>query len=155
MGGCDEADRGGTAPAPALELLRLDLLLVPWAEQRTGGEEARPGRRQQRSHRGKQAPSTLGPVAGHFASGPWVPHPLDSPTTLGASVAAGTTTTRPPEAFGVGSGGKCPQLTSPPTLTNYREAVSSQIIEAERSVDHEESMGNHSAAECSCHTVHL
>ncbi len=103
MGGYDGVGSGGLALALALELLRRGLLLVPWAEQRTGGEEARPGRRQQRSRRGKPATATLGPVAGHFGPGPWVAHSLDSPTTLGASVAAGITTARPAEAFGVGS----------------------------------------------------
>jgi DDE superfamily endonuclease len=51
---------------------------------------------------GKKAPSTLGPVAGNVAPGPWMAHALDSPTTLVARVAAGTTAVCPPEAFGVG-----------------------------------------------------
>jgi hypothetical protein len=52
---------------------------------------------------GKKAPSTVGPVAGHVAPGPGVAHALDSPTTLVARVAAGTTAARPPESCGVGS----------------------------------------------------
>jgi hypothetical protein len=51
---------------------------------------------------GQKAPSTLGPVAGHVAPGPWVAHTVDSPTTLVARVAAGTTAVGPPDAFGVG-----------------------------------------------------
>ncbi len=51
---------------------------------------------------GKKGPSMLGPVAGHFAPGPRVAHAMDSPTTLVARVAAGTTAARPPDAFGVG-----------------------------------------------------
>jgi DDE superfamily endonuclease len=51
---------------------------------------------------GKKAPSTLGPVAGNVAPGPWVAHAVDSPTTLVARVAGGTTAVCPPEAFRVG-----------------------------------------------------
>jgi hypothetical protein len=51
---------------------------------------------------GKKAPSTLGPVASNVAPGPWMAHAVDSPTTLVASVAAGTTAVCPPNAFGVG-----------------------------------------------------
>jgi DDE superfamily endonuclease len=51
---------------------------------------------------GKKVPSTLGPVAGNVAPGPWVAHAVDSPTTLVARVAAGTTAVRPPETCGVG-----------------------------------------------------
>jgi hypothetical protein len=50
----------------------------------------------------KQEPSTLDPVAGGFAPGPWVAHALAGTTTLVAGVAAGTAAARPPDAFGVG-----------------------------------------------------
>jgi hypothetical protein len=55
-----------------------------------------------KKRQGEKAPSTLRPVAGNVAPGPWGAHAVDNPTTLMASVAAGSPAVGPPDAFEVG-----------------------------------------------------